>query len=148
MVSMKYVTELSVIDLIANVIAYTSVIPIVLFIYFYGTRPRKGAKHWWQRKFSRLWLSTEVGVTLMLQMILWFLFLLFVTASLVFHDWYGKDILRVLIYGGLVFMFWQFFIALRRLQTQPTHKENELGVTLDSDIENTRPRKRKPRPTK
>lgn len=128
----------SAIDLVSNVIAYSAIVPIALFIFFYGTRPRPG--HKWLRRPSGLWLSTPVGKTLMFQMIAWIFYLTFVTAKILYKDWDGRDILRLIIYSGLTLLFWAFFIALRHLQKQPKIGENELAIRLDSDDEQTKPR--------
>jgi hypothetical protein len=125
------------IDVIADLVAYSAIIPITLLIYFYGTRPTKGSV--WRRRFSRLWTTTQVGKTLMLQMVAWFVYLVFVTASIVWHDWLGRDVLRLAIYAVLVGLFWAFFFALRRLQKQKLMEHNQLGVNLDTDVERTQP---------
>lgn len=135
----------TVLDLVANILAYMAVIPISLFIYFYGTRAIKHRKFF--RRPSRLWMSTRVGKALMLQMIAWLCYLIFIGASLLFPEWrIGRDITRLVIYSSMAILFWEFFIALRKLQKQETLKGSDFGVTLDSDIAATKPRRfRKPK---
>lgn len=123
---------------VASIIAYSSIIPISLFIYFYGTRAIKGSR--WKRKGSRVWLSTQIGRTLMFQMFAWLAYLIFIACSLLYPNWeFGRDTTRFVIYVSLAILFWEFFIALRKLQKQPVLKGNEFGVTLDADVEKTIP---------
>ena len=125
--------EITTVGWIANLLAYSAIIPIALFIYFYGTKPVKGRKY--LRRFSNLWQTTRIGQTLMYHMMAWLGYLVFIASSLIFRDWvWGRDEVRFIVYAALVILFWEFFFALRRLQkSKIPKKENDFGVVTDDD---------------
>lgn len=104
-----------ILPIISNYIALSAIIPISLFIYFYGTVPVPGKR--FRRKWTtRRWASTSIGRTLMAQKIAWGGYLLFVAASLFFGEFLFREELRFLIYTALVTLFWVVFAILRKLQ--------------------------------
>ena len=119
---------------IANVIAITALIPVGMFIYYYGTTAAPGK--WYRRKYSNLWRSTSIGKVLMYQKISWFLFLLFVLSS-IFFDYPGREVVRVLAYSALVAQFWVVFHTLRKLQKSPPTSTGGVPVITLPDNEET-----------
>jgi hypothetical protein len=104
----------------ANIIAATAIIPLALFVYFYGTEPVPGSKlfkRWHWRRYTRRWQITAPGRIIMYQKIAWITFLLFVITNLFVPD-YGvvEQALRILIYSSLVALFWSVFAVLRKVQ--------------------------------
>lgn len=119
---------------VANLIAVTALIPLGLFIYYYGTEPIEGRR--FLRKPSNRWKSTLIGKVLMAQKILWFAFLLFVLTSIFMPGYPGQDLVRVLAYGGLVVQFWVVFFTLRHIQKLPppvTYHEGA-GIQAEENI--------------
>lgn len=123
-------------SLLIDIIAYSAIIPIGLFVYFYGTRPWKG--HRFLRRPSTLWRTTAVGRTLMYKAMAWFVYLVFIAASIMWQDWPGRVYMRGAIYIAIVTLFWRLFFILRHVQKQPRSDEQSQGLNLDSDIENTK----------
>ncbi len=119
-------------NLVIDLIAYSAIIPIGLFVYFYGSKPWRG--HRLIRRPSTLWRTTAVGRTLMYQSIAWFAYLIFVAASLWFGDWAGRDILRSVIYIVLVVLFWRLFFVLRQAQKKRPNDPSTTGLTTDTEI--------------
>lgn len=142
-------------DLAVDLLAYSALIPIFGFIYYYGTRPiphfpsrfrlvRFFRRH--SRRYSNRWRQTEIGKTLMYQTVGWAAYLLFISASLIWSDWeLGRRPIRLIIYAGIVYLFWQLFRNLRHVQKQPMPDEHTHGLNLDMDLENTQPRPTKER---
>lgn len=120
-------------DWIADILALTIPLPLLAFIFFYGTRPAfhtDGTFRWYRRKFSTLWMSTRIGQTLMYQKIAWLLYILFVIASLWLPNWHeGRPLVRFLIYTVLTVLTWEMFFGLRALQRSPV--KDDLGVIRD-----------------
>jgi len=113
---------------VANIIAVTALIPIGLFIFFYGTEPVVGKRF---RKYSKRWKSTTIGKVLMAQKIMWFLFLSFVLVGIFTEPYDAEGIVRILAYGGLVAQFWVVFFTLRHIQKMPppSSHPNSVGVS-------------------
>lgn len=108
---------------IANLIAITALLPVGLFIFFYGTKKVEGKRF---RRPSTLWASTPIGRVLMSQKISWFIFLVFVLSS-IYLDFPGQGILRICVYTLLVVQFWLVFRVLRHTQkTKPQKPETIL----------------------
>lgn len=105
----------------ANAIAVTALVPLGLFIYYYGTEPRPDGRG---RRYSRRWRSTSIGKVLMGQKIMWFLFLLFVVQS-IFFNYAMEDYVRVVVYSALVIQFWVVFITLRMIQKNPPIRSDD-----------------------
>lgn len=110
---------------IANVIAVSAVLPLGLFIYFYGTKPAPGK--WYKRTYSNRWASTAIGKVLMIQKIVWFAFLLFVLHS-TFFDYLAEPYVRMIAYSALVVQFWVVFFVLRGVQKSPPPPEDNVDV--------------------
>lgn len=118
-------TATGVINTIATWFAILSLIPIGLFVFYYGTKP--APEKWYKRRYSNLWKSTKIGVVLMYQKIAWFVFYVFVTVNLLAPPEYaGKDIFRVVIYGSLLALFWAVFRVLRQVQLEAEKIKSEL----------------------
>lgn len=110
-------------NIIANIMAVSALIPLGSFIYFYGTRPAPGK--WYRRKYSNLWRTTEIGRILMYQKISWFSFLLFVLVGIFTEPYPGEATVRLIIYAALLTLFWRVFISLRKIQKNgPVAAEN------------------------
>jgi len=134
---------------VIDLLAYSAIIPIVLFIYFYGTRPVKYRQSKYRlvnflrknrRRYSNRWRQTQIGKTLMFQTAGWFAYLSFIAASLIWSDWeFGRLPIRAVIYIGIVILFWQLFRNLRHVQKQPMPDEHTHGLNLDFDLEQTQP---------
>ena len=115
---------------VANYIAVTALLPIGLFIFYYGTAKVPGK---WFRRYSDRWRTTTIGRVLMFQKVVWFFFLIFVLQA-IFFDYPGQDILRPFIYSLLVLQFWIVFFALRRIQKRgaEVRTEDEKDLNLDN----------------
>lgn len=121
-----------VLDVIAILIGAFAIMPVALFIYYYGSQAIPGKK--WKRRYSNAWKATSIGRTLMYQKIAWFFFLLFAILNLFFQAYAGKSEIRIVIYTALFILFWRMFYNLRILQIhgadrieavrgEPTRKE-------------------------
>lgn len=121
---------------IANWIAISALLPIGLFIYYYGTKPVPGHTH--LRRYSDRWRATAIGRVLMRQKVVWFVFLLFVLQS-IYLDFVGQDILRIVMYSLLVIQFWAVFRTLRRVQMSPPLSAGTEGVGISSDDQGPTP---------
>lgn len=113
---------------IANLIAITALIPIGLFIFYYGSEPIPGSK---LRRYSRRWKSTTIGRVLMTQKIMWFGFLTFVLFGIFTEPYAAEGVVRIIAYGGLVAQFWLVFFTLRHIQKMPppSSHDNSVGVS-------------------
>jgi len=111
----------------ANIVAATALIPLLLFVYYYGTRPIPGHKY--RRRYSTMWRLTAIGRTLMYQKIAWVGFIVFILIQIFAGQYFGREELRLVIYGALVFFFWRLFYTLRITQKS--------GHTPDPDTEST-----------
>lgn len=112
---------------LANWIAVTALVPIGLFIFYYGTAEVPGK---WYRRLSNRWKSTTIGKVLMFQKIVWFFFLVFVLQA-IFFDYPFQDLLRPIVYGLLVVQFWVVFAALRRIQKRSYTEHTEEDIEMD-----------------
>lgn len=120
-------------NLIANLIAVTALVPVGLFIYYYGTRPRQDGRR--GRVYSRRWKTTAIGKVLMGQKIVWFLFLLFVLQS-IFLDYALQPFLRIFAYTALVTQFWVVLGTLRHIQKSPANFPDSLGLNIPDEESN------------
>lgn len=109
---------------VANVLAVTALLPIGLFVFYYGTKRVPGKK---LRRFSTLWTTTPIGRVLMTQKISWFVFLCFVLVGIFSPPYAAEGPVRLLVYALLVSQFWLVFATLRRIQktVQPPTNNTE-----------------------
>lgn len=98
--------------IIANVIIISAIIPLCLFIYYYGSEPVPGTR---RRRYSKRWKSTSMGKVLMSQKILWVAMVIFVVTS-VLLEYFFEQFVRIFFYTALVSMFWIAFFVLRHVQ--------------------------------
>ena len=119
----------SFLEAMANVIAATSIIPLTLFVFFYGTKKVYGRPG---RVYTDSWRSTDIGRVLMYQKIAWVVFIGFVVVNLFTEDYVLQEPLRVLIYTALVVLFWRVFFILRKLQKEvEPRRGNETEVSYE-----------------
>lgn len=111
---------MDLIDLLTRLVVLSAAVPLSAFIYFYGTEPAAGKHagrlHWYQRRYSNLWRSTPIGKVLMYQKIAMLSLILLVAASMFFGEYPGRHIIRVIVYGATIFLFWRVLFTLRRIQ--------------------------------
>jgi hypothetical protein len=108
---------MDVVTLIGNAVLLSALVPIGLFIFYYGSEPVPGSR--WRRRYSKRWKSTSIGRVLMTQKIVWFLFLIFVAVQAFFPEYAGREIVRLILFIGLVSQFWLVFGTLRQIQRNP-----------------------------
>lgn len=89
---------------LTNLIVVSAVLPLALFVYFYG-------------RYSP-WRLTNIGRTMMYKNLAFIAVILLVIASLFLGDYPGRDIIRFVVYTGVVVTFWMNFYNLRKVQTQ------------------------------
>lgn len=82
---------------------YTAWVPLTLFIYSYARWSR-----WWATGVGRMMMSLAVG--------LWAIISLSLSRFIFRDDWYGLDIVRLVIYLAMNIVFWSMFITLRNVQ--------------------------------
>lgn len=112
---------MDLIELATRVVVLSAAVPLIVFIYFYGTEPH--GKRWWQRHYSNLWRSTPIGITLMYQKIAMLSLILLAAASMILGDYLGREFIRVIVYGAVVSLFWRVLFTLRRIQ-KPSEKRS------------------------
>lgn len=69
------------------------------------------------------WRASQIGRALMTFAVTFSVFMLFVSISVFFGDWNGKDALRLVIYGGVGKALWGLFFTLRRSQRQASLRQ-------------------------
>lgn len=90
-------------ETLTNILVLTYVIPIVMFIVLYATRSP--------------WTATELGIALMFQKLAILGICLLITLGLwLGDDYWGRDVLRALVYGAVGFFLWLDVINLVRYQ--------------------------------
>lgn len=90
-------------EILTDVLVLSYAIPIGLFIGLYATRSP--------------WAETELGVALMFQKISFLgLYVLLALGLLLGSDYWGRDILRAVVYGAIGFFLWLDVVNLLRYQ--------------------------------
>ena len=121
------------VDFVVMVILLAAEAALGAFIYYYGTRPAPGTR--FRRKFSRLWMSTPIGVVLMSQKIAWFFVVAFILLSRFVGDFPGRDVIALVLYTLLVSLFWAVFGVLRHTQLPFEREQRRSPEAVSAPVE-------------
>lgn len=89
-----------------------AIIPLLLAVFFYVTRP--SGRFW--RTLSTAWTRNPISVQIVAQKTILAALLGFILLSRYLGDFPGRDVIAYTLYGLLIIAFWAFFIIERRIQ--------------------------------
>lgn len=87
-----------------DIVILSALVPLVLFVVYYSRQSP--------------WTLTDEGKNLMLQKVVLIALILVVIASLFLGDYPGRWLVRLTIYGAIVYVMWLDFFQLRRVQRE------------------------------
>lgn len=87
---------------LGNIIATSYLLPLGIFVGFYGTR-----SPWW---------DNELGIALLLQKLSFIAVFALIVLGIFFHDWEGRQWVRLVVYALVGFSLWLDIVNLRRYQ--------------------------------
>lgn len=119
----------AILYMIASAIAVSAIIPLSLFVYYYGSKPVPGHKH--RRRYSSIWRLTDIGRTMMYQKVAWIVFLIFIAVQIYVPRYPGKEEIRMAIYICLVFLFWRMFYTLRKTQKSSASQSDTGPIPIE-----------------
>lgn len=103
-------------DVLVRVVVASAIYPLGAFIYYYATEPV--GERWFQRRYSNLWRSTPIGITVMYQKIAWLLMFTLTGAALFFGEYPGRRVAVFVVFLVVVTLFWRVLFTLRRIQKE------------------------------